>query len=241
MFKPIAGRAIEAALNRLVSLDPGTREELASLEGRTLRLVMRAPALALQLTVREGRFAVGPAVAPSHRNSTDGTSSDGHATDRPATDGSSTEPDLAIRGTLGGLLAQLPFLRGTSGAGAVHIAGDADLARQLQRLAERFDPDWNLPFTDLFGDVVGVQIATGVRTALRTGRDGAATFARRAAEFVTEESRDVIGRAELDAHLEDVDVLHDRVDRLAARMQQVQRRLCSAVPLADDGSAAGDG
>lgn len=223
MFKPIAGRAIEAALNRLVSLDPGTRAELTSLEGRKVRLAMRAPALALELSVREGRFAVGPADVPA--------------------DGNTIGPDLAIRGTLGGLLAQLPFLRGTSAAaaGAVHIAGDADLARQLQRLAERFDPDWNLPFTDLFGDVLGVQIATGVRAALRTGRDGAATFARRAAEFVTEESRDVIGRAELDAHLEDVDALHDRVDRLAARVQQLQRRLSDVAPLADKLSATNDG
>jgi ubiquinone biosynthesis protein UbiJ len=40
-----------------------------------------------------------------------------------------------------------------------------------------------------------------------------------------EESRDVIGRAELDAHLDDVDALRDRVERLAARMQNLQGKL----------------
>ena len=213
-FKPIAGRALEAALNRLLALDPETRTALSALEGRRIQLTMEAPALALELTVREGLFAIGP-VSADH------------------------EPDLAVRSTLGGLLAQLPFLRPDAGGGVgkLKIAGDADLARQLQRLAERYDPDWNLPFTDLFGEVLGVQIANGVRTALRTGRDGAARLARHGAEFLTEESRDVIGRAELDSHLDDVDALRDRVERMAARMRDMQHKL----PDADAPMSGGNG
>jgi len=210
-FKPIAGRALEAALNRLLALDPDTRTALSALEGQRIQLTMEAPPLALELTVRDGRLVVGPANA-------------------------ATEPDLAVRSTLGGLLAQLPFLRPNTGAGVgkMKIAGDAELARQLQRLAERYDPDWNLPFTELFGDVLGVQIANGVRAALRVGRDGATQLARHGAEFLTEESRDAIGRAELDAHLDDVDALRDRVERLAARMHNLQRKLPDvAAPAAD--------
>ncbi len=201
-FKPIAARALEAALNRLLALDPDTCAALSALEGRRMQLTMEAPALALELVVRNGRLAVGPADI-------------------------ATEPDLAVRSTLGGLLSQLSFLRSPTGAGVgkMKIAGDAELARQMQRLAERYDPDWNLPFTEVFGDVVGVQIASVIRGALRAGRDGAAQLARHGADFLTEESRDVIGRAELDAHLDDVDALRDRVERLAARLRNLQRRL----------------
>jgi ubiquinone biosynthesis protein UbiJ len=211
-FKPIAGRALEAVLNRLIALDPDVRAELSRLEGRRIQLTMEAPSLVMELSVRDGRLVVGPANAGS--------------TDAGA------EPDLAVRGTLGGLLAQLPFLRSKAGSatGNVKISGDAELARQLQRLAERYDPDWNLPFTDVFGEVLGVQLASGLRAALRAGRDGAAQLARHGAEFLTEESRDVIGRAELDAHLDDVDALRDRVERLAARMQNLQRKLADADP-----------
>lgn len=211
-IKPIAGRALEEALNRLLALDPGLRDDLSALEGRRIQLTIEAPSLAMELSVRDGRLAVGPADPADAK----------------------PEPDLAVRGTLGGLLAQLPFLRpaGNSGTGRMKIAGDAELARQLQRLAERYDPDWNLPFTDVFGDVLGVQIANGVRAALRAGRDGAAQLARHGAEFLTEESRDAVGRAELDAHLDDVDALRDRVERLAARMQNLQRRLADAEPSA---------
>ena len=204
-FKPLAGQALEAALNRLLALDPETQDALRLLEGRRIQLTMEAPALALELRVRDGRLAVGPA-------------------------DTGNEPDLAVRSTLGGLLSQIPFLRPSSGAGVgkMKIAGDADLARQLQKLAERFDPDWNLPFTDVFGEVIGVQVASVVRTTLRTGRDGAVQLAKHGAEFLTEESRDVIGRAELDAHLDDVDALRDRVERLAARMQNLQRKLADS-------------
>jgi ubiquinone biosynthesis protein UbiJ len=205
IFKPAAGRALEAAVNHLLALDPDTRNALTALEGRRIQLTMQAPALALELSVRDGRFAVGPADTDADH-----------------------EPDLAVRSSLGGLLAQLPFLRPTQGGasvGKVRIAGDAELARQLQRLAERYDPDWNLPFTDLFGEVLGVQIAAAARGALRTGRDGAVALARHGAAFLTEESRDVIGRNELDAHLDDVDALRDRVERLAVRMQNLQRKL----------------
>ena len=209
-FKPIAGRALEAALNRLLALDPGAQAALSALEGRRIRLTIEAPALALEVSVHDARFAIGPANSDV---------ADGKA-----------EPDLAVRSTLGGLLAQLPFLRtgASTGVGKIRIAGDAELARQLQRLAERYDPDWNLPFTGLFGDVLGVQIANGVRAALRGGRDGAVQFARHGAEFLTEESRDVIGRAELEAHLDDVDALRDRVERTAARMRNLQHKLPDA-------------
>ena len=214
-FKPLAGQALEAALNRLLALDPGTQAALRPLEGRRIQLTMEAPALALELAVRDGRLAVGPADAIG-------------------------EPDLAVRSTLGGLLAQIPFLRPSPGVrvGKMKIAGDADLARQLQKLAERFDPDWNLPFTDLFGDVLGVQIASAARAAFRTGRDGAMQLARHGVEFLTEESRDLVGRAELDAHLDDVDALRDRVERLAARTQHLQHKLADAgAPPADENGA----
>jgi ubiquinone biosynthesis protein UbiJ len=218
-FKPIAGRAIASALNRLLALDPDVRDAVVALEGRRIQLTLEAPTFALEVRVHQGRLVVGPADRSS-----------GHA---------SNEPDLAVRGTLGGLLSQLPFLRPASGAGVgkVKIAGDADLARQLQKLAQRFDPDWNQPFTEILGDVPGVQVASAVRAAFRFGRDGATRFARDAAEFLTEESRDVVGRAELDAHLDDIDALRDRVERLHARMQQLHRRLGGDAP-ANNGTKA---
>jgi ubiquinone biosynthesis protein UbiJ len=202
-FKPLAGKALEAALNRALALDPDTQDALKPLDGRRIALALEAPALALQITVKEQRLHVGPVE-------------------------DATEPDLAVRTTLGGLLGQLPALmdnalrKGNAApVGRVRVSGDAELARRLQTLAERFDPDWQQPFVAAFGEVIGVQVANAARSAMRQLREVGGNLARNTAEFVTEESRDVVGRAELNAFHDDVDALRDDVERLQAKVERL--------------------
>lgn len=203
-WKPIAGRALETALNRGLALDEATRDALAKLDGRSVALILASPPLALRLQVEGDRLRVGPVA-------------DDEA------------PDLAVRSTLGGLLSQLPALIGSGlrgddapPVGKLRIEGDAELARHLQRLAGRFDPDWQRPFAVLFGDVLGVQIANACADALRRARHAGADLAASAAEYVVEESRDVVGRDELNAFHDDVDALRDDVERLAVRLRRLQ-------------------
>jgi ubiquinone biosynthesis protein UbiJ len=204
-LKPLAGRTLEAALNRALALDPETREGLRALDGRTVALHVAAPPLALQIRVSGDRLDVGPVLDPA-------------------------TPDLSVRSTLGGLLSQLPFLRNDNAppVGKLRIEVDADLARRLQRLAERFDPDWQQPFTRVFGDILGVQVANAIAGALRHAKDAAGAFATNAAEYVTEESRDVVPRDELNAFHDDVDALRDDVDRMAARVARLANRIPAA-------------
>src|SRR5687768_16729018 len=203
-WKPHAGRALEAALNRALALDPETRDSLGPLEGRRVALTLQpssgmAPPLALQVRVENERLVVGPV------------------------DGA-VEADLSVRSTIGGLISQLPMFRRDDAppVGRMNISGDADLARRLQRLAERFDPDWQQPFARVFGDVLGVQVANGVAAALKQARVAGRNLAESAAEYITEESRDVVPRAELDAFHDDVDVLRDDVERIAARVARLR-------------------
>jgi ubiquinone biosynthesis protein UbiJ len=200
-LKPFAGRALEAALNRVVALDPDTQVALIKLEGKRIELALEAPALALSIGVRDQRLWVGP---PD----------------------SGDEPDLGLRATLGGLLAQLPFARADNPppVGKLRINGDAELARTLQQLAQRFDPDWERPFADALGPILGPQVARVLREGLRNGRRIAGHLARDAADYLTEESRDVVGKAELAAFHDDVDALRDRAERLLARVERLRRQ-----------------
>ena len=209
-WKVPAGRALEAALNRALALDPETRAALAPLDGRSVELAVESPPLELRISVAGERLQVGPVDA-------------------------GREPDLGVRATLGGLLSQLPIFRRDDAppVGRMRVSGDADLARRLQRLAERFDPDWQQPFAVVFGDVVGVQVANAVASGLRHARDAGRDFAGVAAEYVTEESRDVVPRAELDAFHDDVDTLRDDAARLAARVARLRDTLA-----ARDGAAS---
>ena len=199
-LKPVAGRALELALAQLLALDAETKSALAALEGRRIELALEAPPIALAVTVERGELRVGPA-------------------------GQSGEPDLGLRATLGGLLSQLPFARtpGAPPVGKLRINGDAELARTLQQLAQRFDPDWDAPCARALGPVIGPQVARVLREGLAQGRRVAGQLARDTAEYLTEERRDVVARAELEAFNDDVDGLRDRVERLAARVARLDR------------------
>lgn len=199
-WKQPAGRALELALNQALALDEDTRAGLRALQGQRVALTLASPPLALQVRVEGEALRVGPL--------------EGDA-----------EPDLGVRATLGGLIQQLPIFRSSNAppVGKLRIEGDAELARRLQKLAQGFDPDWQLPFVRVFGEVLGVQIARAVRAALQQAQVAGRNLAGMAAEYVTEESRDVVPRAELDAFHDDVDALRDGVERIAAKIARLRR------------------
>ena len=199
-WKPLAGRALEAALNRMLALDPDAQAGLRALDGRRVMLAIESPPLALEVRVEGNALRVGPV--------------DGER-----------EPDLGVRGTLAGLLGQLPMFRRDDAppVGRLRIEGDAELARRLQALARGFDPDWQQPFAAVFGAVIGVQVANAFAAALKQARTFATNGAETVAEYLTEESRDVVPKAELEAFHDDVDALRDDVERLAARMARLPR------------------
>lgn len=196
----VFGRALESALNRLVDLDPETRTALRPLDGRAVTLAFRSTPLAMRIAVEGDRLAVGAAFGG----------------------------DSALRVTAApSALLAFALSRGRDDAmtpGRVDVSGDADLARRLERIARKFEPDFDEAFARAFGDVAGFQIARGVRRALAALRDGANAFARDTADYLSEEGRVVVPKAEVDVFLDDVDVLRERADRLQARV----RRLAAA-------------
>ena len=196
----VLGRALESALNRLVDLDPETRSALRALDGRAITLDFRSTPLAMRIAVDGARLAIGPAFGG--------------------------ESALRVMATPSALLA-LALSRGRDDAttpGRVDVAGDADLARRLERIARKFEPDFDEAFARAFGDVAGFQIARGVRRALATVRDGARAFAEDTAEYLSEEGRVIVPKAEVDVFLDDVDALRERTDRLEARVKRLAAR-----------------
>jgi ubiquinone biosynthesis protein UbiJ len=196
----VLGRGLEAALNHALSLDPDTRNGLSTLNGRAVNVEFRGTGLALRLAVDGERLAVGPAFAG--------------------------ESDLRVAATPGSLLGMaFARLRGDADAvlpGKVEIAGDAELARRLERLATRFEPDIDEAFARAFGDVAGFQIARLFRRGFAFARDSASALARDGADYLVEESRDLIARPEMEQFLDEVDELRERGDRLEARMRRFE-------------------
>jgi ubiquinone biosynthesis protein UbiJ len=197
-LRKLAGRALEAALNHTLSLDPDTRQKLAALQGRSIQLHLRGPELALTVTVEDGRLKVGPPQDASQ---------------------------LRVAASPGSLLA-MALRRGDEGVapGKVEIAGDADLARRLEKLASTFQPDFEEAFARSFGDVLGVPLAQAIARALRHARESAAHFSEDGADWLRDEARLTPAMGEVDDFLDGVDALRERTERLEARLARLRQR-----------------
>ncbi|GMU42375.1 MAG: SCP2 sterol-binding domain-containing protein [Xanthomonadales bacterium] len=189
-------RLVEGALNRVLALDSGAAAALVPLEGRSVSLQLKPWPSPLQLRVVEGRLAASDAA----------------------------QPDLTLAATPGALLALAAERGGFElPAGRIDIAGDADLARRVQKLVRQLDPDWDRPLADFFGEVAGHQIARGLRGALNWGRATAKAMLLNSTEYLREESRDLVAPGEMADFVDEVDTLRDDVERLEARIEQVAR------------------
>ena len=194
------GRALELVLNRALAMDAETRTQVATLEGQRIGIDLRGTGLALAISVQDGRLQVGPHWEEAS--------------------------DLNLRAAPASLLA-FALRRGEDSAlppGKVEISGDAELARRMERLLRGFRPDIEEAFAKTFGDVLGVPLARGLHGAFKWSRESARALAWDTAEFLREESRDLIAPAEMEQFLDDVDSLRERADRLSARLQQVVQR-----------------
>ncbi len=198
-LRALAGRALETALNHTLSLDPDTVARLGALDGRSVQLHLRGPELALSVTVQGDRLKVGPAQDDSH---------------------------LRVAATPGSLLAML-VKRDDDGVspGKVEIAGDAELARRLEKLASKFAPDFEEAFARTFGDVIGVPLAKAVRKGLAHARETASHLTSDTADWLRDEARIAAAPAEVETFLDDVDQLRERSERLEARLARLEQRL----------------
>jgi ubiquinone biosynthesis accessory factor UbiJ len=200
----ILGRALETALNRVIELDPDTRGRLGVLAGRAITIDFRDAFPSMRLSVEGDRLCVGPAFAG--------------------------DSALRVAASPASFVA-LAMARGKEMTpGRIDISGDAELARRLEQIASRFEPDFDEAFARVFGDVLGFQIARGVRRALQWSAKSARAFARDTAEFLTEEGRDLVARPELEQFLDDVDALRERTDRLESRLRRLASARAAAVP-----------
>lgn len=196
-LKPMAGRLLQEVLNRVLKLDPASVEKLLALEGRRIELHLQAPDVALAVEVRDQSLVVGPI-------------------------NQDQEPDISFKTKLSGLLNSLPmFSEGKSAVGAMRISGDVELARLLQNLAKEFDPDWQEPFVKTLGPVFGPQVAKILKEGFRHAKVSAHNFMQSGAEYMTEEARVVVSKAELNDFNAQVDKIRQRGDRLQARVDQL--------------------
>ena len=195
----ILAAMLETAINRVLALDEETPARLQHLDGRMLQLDLEGVGISLFFAFTAMRVHV----------SID----------------TSDEPDTIISGSPFALFA-MAVPEGDSGWGGtgsrVNISGDATLARDLERLFSRLDPDWESTLSNLFGDVWGHQVAAGIRSGAEQAKEAAGKTAEMVSEFLKRDDGTLVKVAEISAFADAVDETRDAVERLEAKLTTMQ-------------------
>jgi ubiquinone biosynthesis protein UbiJ len=192
---------IQALLDEQVAGSPRARELLAQLEGRRMRIVARHTPWEFTLLARQGQLRVlrGEAAGPE-------------------------AADATLVGTPLGLLALMREDPATViRRGDVTLAGDGESGARFQELAFLLRPDLEAALAGVVGDIPAWGAGSLLRKALDFGRASVATQARNVGEYLAHERRLLVPRAEARQFIEEVDVLREQVDRLAARVAQLEK------------------
>ena len=193
--------ALETAINRVLALDQGSSERLQRLDGRMLRLDLEGVGISLFFAFNGPRVEVGTR--------------------------SQYEPDAVIGGTplaLFSMAAPEEAARWGSAGSRVSISGDAQLARDLERLFSQLDPDWEGRLSRLLGDVLGHQVASGLRAGAEQFRQSAESAGEMLGEYLRRPRGPVVQAAEAKDFAEEVDDLAEAVRRLEARAGRLADR-----------------
>lgn len=190
--------ALEVALNRYLALDGEVLAQCAQLSGRSLALQVDAPDWVFLIEFHEGGVRVLP----------------------PGT----LEPEVSVRGSLATLM-RLAWTVAQGQAGVpqgLSIEGDAELLQQFNRMLSQvgFDPE---EFAARFlGDAAAHRLNQGLQALFGWGRRGAENLAADTAEFLREQTQDLARASEVEQWMNEVDDLRDGVERLDARLKQLE-------------------
>ena len=193
--------ALEAALNRALTLSPQSIDGLTRLEDRVFALHCTAPSLEIYLHPgAQGIRLTGVHSGPVT------TSVRGEASDFTEL-ATSSDPTAALIN------------------GGLELEGDSAPLIELQQILANLDMDWEAPLVTTLGDVAGHQLAQMLRNAFAWGRQAAASISRQLEEFIHEEARLSPPRLEVEDFYRDVRELEHRVDRLQSRTERLRQRL----------------
>ena len=158
----LLAHTLETAINHVLQLDMESPTRVRKLEGKLLQVNLDGLNITLFFTFKHGVVRV--------RLDADGT------------------PDTVISGTPVALFSMAEPEDADWGLpkSKVQINGDASLARDLERIFSKLEPDWEAPLAGMLGDVAGHQAAHGIREGLKTAKE----TARTAGEIISELMKD---------------------------------------------------
>ena len=139
----------------------------------------------------------------------------------------SRDPDSRIRGRLMALvnLSLQKDKLSTSIQERVEIIGNASVAQKFQKLFSEMDIDWEEQLAQVTGDITAYRIFQGMNKARQWLHGSFDSLSSSTWEYLQEESRHLPTQVEFDAFSEQVTQTRYDVERLEARLAQLEKSI----------------
>lgn len=188
----------ESVINKALSLDPELINKLAAFQGRVIAVEVQVFNKTFYLLPDEKGLQV----------KTDYTG----------------DVDTKLRGSPASLvkLAMQKDVAPMMLSGEVEISGDLKLGRAFKKIFSEMDIDWEEHTSSIIGDISAHHLKQKLGSIIGWSKRAGTSFKDDVADYLQEESRDVISAAELEEYFENIDQLRDDVDRLAARIASIK-------------------
>lgn len=201
VISPVIAASLEVTLNRFLRLDPDSAPRLAALDGKTVAIELEGLNQQFYL-----RFAVDTV----------------QVTDRD--DGTAV---LWVRGTPLALFQQWRN-ESLQDRNRITVEGDSDVARKFQRLWVGMDIDWEDQLAKGLGDPIAHQLGNVWRSFRSWGQRVSAVVAANSTEYLQHELGALPPSHAVEQFLNDIDILREDADRLAARIERLRQHLAPA-------------
>jgi ubiquinone biosynthesis protein UbiJ len=145
--------------------------------------------------------------------------------------GDAAPADAVISGSVRAFMAMLRAARPAAAEerAAVTIKGDAEIANLYRQLFVAARPDWEEELARWIGDAPARSLSRLAGGVIGWARRTRRVMGENLAEYLQEESRDLVTRTEVEEFLEGVDQVRETADRIEARLQALQRRMRDGV------------
>jgi ubiquinone biosynthesis protein UbiJ len=187
----------EQGINRILRLDPTAMPRLARLSGRVIEIDCTAPAWRFfVLADAEGLRLAGEW---------------------------GSEPDCRLRAPASSLMRlatsrnKTAVLHGPD----VDIDGDSSALMGLAEVLQDLELDWEYEVSRLLGPVGAQLLGSTARGNTAWLRQSAGSLRQNLADYLTEESRALVGASEAEARFAELDQLKLDLDRLEARVERL--------------------
>jgi len=187
--------AAQTVINRVLSLDPEGQQRALVLEGKVVQIQAQNPDTDIYVMFLHD----GIELTRFHEG----------------------EPDTRISGSV---FALMSLLRDSDALfdGTVSVTGDIDVASTMKQLMDELDVDWEEQLSGIVGDGAAHQVfrvANGLRQLFL---DGGERLRNEGGNFLRERADVAVGPEEVREYCDAVDTLRNDVDRLDAKMSQLE-------------------